>query len=96
MCPGSTSSSYAVCAPRRAFRSVPLSDSRHRDLYPLRLLHGQLCRLCPSNFPLFVPTAIHLARPQTVIVVVLLAMDFWNCRVRLEVRTERTFIPLIH
>jgi hypothetical protein len=26
---------------------------------------------------------MHAARSQTVIVVVLLAMDFWNCRVRL-------------
>jgi hypothetical protein len=78
------SSSFAtVRTPRFALRLVPFSHSRHRDVHPLRLLHRQLCRLCPSSSS-WLPYA-YLMRAfcsQTVIVVVLLAMDFWNCRVR--------------
>lgn len=55
--------------------------------------------VCTISF-VFVSLAqtVHDARSQTVIVVVLLAMDFWNCRVRLFCETprpSRSFIVIL-
>ena len=79
------SSLATVRTPRFALRLVPLSHSCYRDIHPLRLLHRQLCRLCLFNTS-WLPYAslMRALCSQTVIVVVLLAMDFWNCRVRLS------------
>lgn len=82
----------SVRAPRRALRLVFVPHGRHRDVHPLRVFHRQLCRLRPCNFFYIHSVAkpfMHAARSQTVIVVVLLAMDFWNCRVRLPLCETR-------
>jgi hypothetical protein len=77
-----SSSSATVRTSRCAPRLVPLSHSRHRNIHPLRLLHRQLCRLCLSSTSWLSNAPFDSLCSQTVIVVVLLAMDFWNCRVR--------------
>ena len=73
----------AVSASGRVILPILLQNSRHRGVPPVRVLHEQLCSLgtCPTgsrNRICRVPLRLF----QTVIVVVLLAMDFWNCRVR--------------
>lgn len=70
-----------VSSPRRALVPLPLPNNSHSSVSPVRLLHQRLRRLGTSIFH----SGAHLhvlIRSQTVLVVVLLAMDFWNCRVR--------------
>ena len=55
--------------------------SCHGCLLILRFRHKGLCRVGMTPFSYF-KRAGRNSQIQTVIVVVLLAMDFWNCRVR--------------
>ena len=55
--------------------------SCHGCLHILRLRHRQLCCVGTTPFSYF-KRSDRNRQIQTVIVVVLLAMDFWNCRVR--------------
>ncbi len=69
----------AVCASRCSILSISLPNGRCSGVYSVRLVHRQLCVI--GMYISFVHTGFLKNLEQTVIVVVLLAMDFWNCRV---------------
>lgn len=71
----------AVCAPCRPVLLVCLPGGGHSGLHSLWSLHRQLCAICTWCLGVTVEQTVLNTCTQTVVVVVLLAMDFWNCRV---------------
>ena len=79
----------AVRTPNRPHVPLLLQDCCHRDVHPWRVLQQlrligvyQISNTFQEWRPVVEWTIDVNPDPQTVIVVVLLSMDFWNCRVK--------------